>query len=293
MFATGAVRFEHSIWISCIASVTILGYNEHMEVQTSAQQPSTTPQQEPERRGINWGFQLQQYGAAVMVAALPFVALSVYLFFRRGYYDLYIINKLFAGVGAILLGLVLLLGPLSRFFDRFDRYAQYSKELGIVAFFLIIAHAVSSYYFLPTHFARERFYTTGFFPFIYGLAATVLLVLLFAISNQIAMKALGARRWWLMQSWSVRIIFVLVALHVGVMKMQGWASWYQKGGGPELVHPEWPGAGLLVGWFVAFVILIRLAEVAGQKFGKLVWYCGVVALLAIYIFTFWWGQRFI
>lgn len=219
--------------------------------------------------------------------------LSAYLFFRRGYYDLYIANKILAGVGTIMLGLVLLLGPLSRYFNRFDKYVQYRKELGIVAFFLILAHVVSSYYFLPTHFARERFYAVDFWPSIYGLAATIILIFVFGISNQIAMKTIGARRWWLIQHWSIRIIFIFAALHVGLMKMQSWVSWYQKGGGYELVHPEWPGAGLLVGWFMGFIILIRIAEFMGQKFGKLVWYFSVITLPAVYIFTFWWGQRFI
>ena len=74
------------------------------------------------------------------------------------------------------------------------------------------------------------------------------------------MTAIGRERWWQLQYWGMRITFVLVFLHVFIMKWGGWVKWYKVGGGKELVHPEWPGAGLLIGWFMAFVVLVRLAE---------------------------------
>ena len=94
-----------------------------------------------------------------------------------------------------------------------------------------------------------------------------------------------------MQNWGLRLIFGLVVSHVFVMKMGGWIGWYKVGGGKELVHPEWPGAGLLVGWFMVFVVLIRLAEFGGRRFGRIVWYVSVLALPVVYLVTFWWGRR--
>lgn len=242
---------------------------------------------------INWKYQFQQYGVAVVVAGIIFFLFSVYLFYRRGYYNLYIANKIFAGDAAILLGMVLLLGPLSRLFNFFDKYVQFRKELGMVAFFLALAHTLSSYFFLPDKFPRERFFSYGLWPFIFGLAATVLLIFIFIISNQRSMHRIGSKLWWQIQSWGARVTFVLVALHVGVMKWSSWVSWYQKGGGKELVHPEWPGAGLLVAWFMALVIVVRIGEIFGKQAGRVVWYGGVVLLIFIYIFTFIWGRRFI
>jgi len=71
---------------------------------------------------INRLYQFKQYAAAILSALIIFGFLSIYLFFRRGYYDLYIANKAFAGAGTILLGLVLLIGPLSRIFAGFAWY---------------------------------------------------------------------------------------------------------------------------------------------------------------------------
>lgn len=247
------------------------------------------PPAAPSRPTMHWAFQIQQYGTALGVAAFLFLVLSVYLFFRRGYYDLYIINKVVAGVAAIMLGLILLIGSLSRMFNRFDGYVQYRKELGITAYFLLLFHGFSSFFLLPDHFTQARFFGSGLWPFLYGLAATILLTFILLISNKVAMQKIGPKRWWHIQNWGIRIGFVLVALHVGVMKLSGWISWYREGGSETLVHPEWPGAGLLVGWFMAFVIFVRLAEAANKKLGVIAWYLLVFALPLIYILTFLWG----
>ncbi|MEK7658490.1 MAG: ferric reductase-like transmembrane domain-containing protein [Patescibacteria group bacterium] len=247
----------------------------------------------PPKSSFDWKYQFQQYGVAFMAAMPLFVILSVYLFYRRGYYDLYIANKIFAGVATILLGIVLLIGPLSRIFSFPDRYVQYRKELGIVAFFLAIIHGIVSLFFLPSKFPLPKFIETLNWSFIFGLLATIILIAIFFISNDRATTAIGREKWWQLQYWSVRIIFILIFFHVFIMKWGGWVKWYKVGGGKELVHPEWPGAGLLVGWFMIFVVLMRLAEFVSPKLGRTVWYASVIALPVIYIATFWWGRQFI
>lgn len=237
--------------------------------------------------------QVRQYSVASILGGIVFGILSFYLFNRRGYYDLFIINKVFAGTAGILLGVVLLFGPLSRLFSAFDRYVCYRKEVGFVAFFLAIAHGIASYFFLSDHFPREYFFTSGFWPFIFALIGTAVLIFIFLISNNTLMQLLGAGRWWKFQYWGIRIAFLAVALHVGIMKFPGWISWYQQGGGKELLRPEWPGAGILVGWFMAFVIIFRIAEYIHPVAGRMAWYGLSYGLLLVYILTFWWGQRFI
>lgn len=241
----------------------------------------STSASEPLKPKIDWKYQFQQYGAALAVSIVIFAVLSVYLFYRRGYYDLYIANKIFANVAAILLGIVLLIGPLSRLFAFPDRYVQYRKELGIAAFFLALIHGIVS-----------RSGTLNW-PFVFGLTATIILIAVFLISNDRAMAKMGREKWWRFQYWGIRISFVLVFLHVFIMKWSGWVKWYKVGGGKELVHPEWPGAGLLVAWFMVFVVLVRLAEFISPKFGRFMWYFSVIALPVIYIVTFWWGRQFI
>src|SRR3989338_9867782 len=150
----------------------------------------------------DWKYQFQQYGVAIAIAIFLSAILSIYLFYRRGYYDLYIINKVFANVATILLGIVLLIGPGSRLFSFPDRYVQYRKELGIVAFFLAFIHSIVSLFFLPSKFSLSGFLGALNWPFVFGLAAILVLVAIFFISNDRAMIAIGRKRWWQMQYWS-------------------------------------------------------------------------------------------
>ncbi len=242
---------------------------------------------------INWKYQFQQYGLALAVAILLFVILSIYLFYRRGYYDLYIANKVFAGTAAALFGIVLLIGPGSRLFSFPDRYVQYRKEMGIVVFFFALIHSVVSFFFLPSKFPLSAFLGTLNLPFISGFVAAIILVAIFFISNDRATAAIGRERWWRLQYWGARLAFISIFLHVFVMKWGGWLKWYKVGGSKELLRPEWPGAGLLVGWFIAFVLFVRLAEFVNPKLGRIAWYGGAILLLVIYIATFWWGKQFV
>lgn len=243
----------------------------------------------PQRQGP-LHYHLQLYLGAVFVAGVFFATMSVYLYFRRGYYDLYIANKIFAGVSAILLGIVVLLGPLSRLFTFPDHYIQYRKELGIVAFFLAFIHGIVSFLFLPSKFPLSSYLEKLNWPFVFGFGATLILLFIFAISNHQARTRIGPKIWWPMQYIGIRVCFALVVLHVFVMKWNGWVSWYRSGGTSNLVHPEWPGAGLFVGWFMAFVILVRIAELVSPRLGRVTWYVSVVALPVIYVVTFWWGS---
>jgi len=240
---------------------------------------------------VDWKYQLKQYGVAFFLAVPIFVSLSLYIFYRRGFYDLYIANKVFAGDGAMLLGIVFILGPLSRFFNFFDRYLQYRKEIGIVAFFLILVHGLVSLFFLPSRFPISRYFSSINWSFIYGLLGLVVLVLLFLISNNKVENIIGTKTWWRLQNWGLRIVIGLTVLHVFIMKTPGWLSWYRIGGEATLAHPELPGGGLLVGWILVFVVLVRLSEFGGMRFGRIVWYFSIIALPIVLALTFWWGGR--
>ncbi|MDO8559992.1 MAG: ferric reductase-like transmembrane domain-containing protein [bacterium] len=256
--------------------------------------PATPPPHPPAAVPAVGHEALRQYGVAAANALALMVLFSSYLLYRRGYYDLYIANKVFANTAAVVLGVVLLLGPLAHYFTVFDRYLKYRKELGVMAAVLALMHSLNSLFFLPDHFTLQGFLTRQPWPFFLGLTAAILLTLLWTISRPPVMAALGGKYWWFIQQWGVRIAFVLVALHVALMKWSGWIKWYQQGGGapsPALQRPWLPGLGLLVGWFMAFVLAVRIADLIHKGLGRIVWYFGCVALPVVYVATFWWGLR--
>lgn len=230
--------------------------------------------------------ELKKYTKVLLVSVFLFIGLSIYISLRRGYYDLYIINKVLAGVAAIDFSIIILLGPLSRLFVFVDKHLELRKEFGIVGMILALSHAVSSFFFLSNKFSLIFYLETQVKPFIFGLFAVIILIGLFVISFEKIIIKLGRARWWKMNYWGMRTLFVLVILHVFVMKWNGWIDWYINGGTKELVHPEWPGGGLIVGWFVAFALLMRIAEFLGPRIGKIMWYLTVILLPIIYFLTF-------
>lgn len=235
-------------------------------------------------------YELQKYAKVVFVSVLLFVGFSTYISLRRGYYDLYIINKVLAGVAAIDFSIIILLGSLSRLFNFVDKHLELRKEFGIVGMVLAVTHAVSSFFFLSNKFPPKFYFENQLLPFIFGLIAIAILISLFIISFEKIIILLGRDRWWKISYWGMRGLFVLTILHVFVMKWNGWVDWYMKGGTKELVHPEWPGGGLIVGWFLAFTLLVRSAELFRPRIGKIVWYLTVVLLPIIYFLTFWRGS---
>lgn len=215
-------------------------------------------------------FSGRDYFITLFVALILFVLFSSYLLVRRGYYFdapptadmLYVPNKALAGVGMVMLALTFLVGPITRYFDRFDKWLGLRKELGIVGAFFIAAHAIISYAALPKKFPAE-WYSFAEAEFAAGLVGIVLLVFLFVISFQKIIGLLGPARWWFLQRWGMRLVILLAVIHVFDMKWAGWVKWLTKAPAAptlELANPWMPGLGLYVGLFLGWVVLVRLYE---------------------------------
>lgn len=212
----------------------------------------------------------RDYFLAIFVSTILLVLFSCYLLIRRGYYFdapltadmLFVPNKALASVGITLLAITFLIGPISRYFDRFDYWVGLRKELGIVGAFFIFAHAIISYYFLPKKFPQEWLSFTSL-EWAAGLVGSILLVLLFIISFRKLIELIGPARWWFMQRWGLRLVMLLAILHVFDMKWAGWVKWLTKAPAAptaELANPWMPGLGILVSMFVAWVVIVRLYE---------------------------------
>lgn len=237
----------------------------------------------------DWGRDIRYYSHSLLISISMFVVLSSYVFMRRGFYDLFIANKIFAGVAALMIGIVLLMGPLSRMFEIFDRYLIHRKGLGITAFVYALLHSIVSFFLLPERFPMTRYFNEGKITFFFGLTAMIALTILFVLSWSKLADAIGRKRWWLIQNWGVRVAFLLVVFHVYIMKWKGWVTWYQIGGSDDLLRPYLPGASLLIAWFMLFVFIVRVAECVSIQWAKYTWYIGLATLAVIYVSTFWWG----
>lgn len=212
----------------------------------------------------------RDYLIATLIAAALFAFFSLYLLVRRGYFfeapptadPLFIPNKALASTAMSLLAFIFLLGPLSRYFDRWDHLLAYRKEIGIVAGFLTILHGFLSYFLLPLKFPQEWIDFSSL-EFGAGLIGAIVLFLLFVLSLKLIIANMDGRRWWFWQRWGLRLAVAFTLIHVLVMKLPGWIKWLRQGGGTptaELMNPWMPGLGVLASLFIVWVVLIRLYE---------------------------------
>lgn len=212
---------------------------------------------------------VRDYLIALLIAVSLTVLFGAYLLFRRGYFfdapptadTLYVFNKVIVGVGVVLLAFTFLIGPIVRYFDRFDKWLGYRKEIGIVGGFLAVMHAFISDNLLPLKFP-EKTLDSMELSMTAGSIGVFLLVFLFILSFKKAIDLIGTSRWWFLQRWGLRLVIALTLVHVFVMKWNGWVKWLKQGGAvtPELAHPMIPGLGMLVTLFLLWVVVVRLYE---------------------------------
>lgn len=212
----------------------------------------------------------RDYCIAILLAAAMFVFFSLYLVTRRGYFfdapvtadPLFVPNKAIACTGMILLAFTFLLGPLSRYFNRWDHLLAYRKEIGIVGGFIAIFHGIVSYFFLPKKFPQEWLDFSSW-EFGAGLIGVILLIALFVLSWKSVIAKFSGPTWWLLQRWGLRLAVIATIIHVFAMKWAGWVKWVKQGGGKataELANPWMPGLGILASLFIAWVVIVRLYE---------------------------------
>lgn len=200
---------------------------------------------------------------AMILIALGMVTL--YTIIRHQGFNLFLFNKISAGVTGILLATVILTGPLSRLYDLFDRLLLYRKWLGIGAFIFAYMHTIITLFLLPERFPASRFHL-GNPAFVFGLSSLLVLTVLFIYSFPITITSINRHIWWKLQFWGVRIAFVLGVLHTIVVKLPFWQRWI-NGGEISLMGTLLPPAGLIITCFMTYAILVRIAEVFGKRIG--------------------------
>lgn len=187
-----------------------------------------------------------------------FLLISFYLYIRRGGYTLSISNKALGNASAILAGLTLILGPLARVSDRFDKYVVLRKPLGLTALFFALLHAVISLFLLPQRFTIAGYIKNPLAPGL-GLIAIFIWIYLVKISNTKTIKSFGSSTWKTRQNIFGRLAFIVVFLHLVVLKYPSWIEWLkgQMDATPNLVNPQFPPANFIVFLFMLGILIYR------------------------------------
>lgn len=209
----------------------------------------------------NWE-NIRQYAVSGVITAIVVFGVYQYAVVRYGVVGLSSLNKSLATSTLFLLGVVLLLGPLARQFNLFDRLLKYRKELGILTFFTGLVHVYLSMFVLARRGPFGLFQSQPLSAYT-GLAGLCIMFGLLLISFSWITQIIGVKIWWSLQNWGARIAFALIAFHMIVLKYSGWGSWLSDRQGL-------PPLALLAAVFAAFVVMVRFGELFGTNAARII-----------------------
>ncbi len=208
----------------------------------------------------------RQYVVAAVVTLMTVWLVYRYGAVRYGVEGLSTLNKSLATSTIVLLGIVLLLGPLSRLFTMFDHALKYRKELGIMTFFTGLTHVYLSMFPL----ARRGPFGFYLSQPLSAYAALVIMLILLLLSSGVMERMLGPKLWWRLQYWGARVAFVAGAFHFVVLKYPGMDEWFRnRGAGGTLGMPWLVPISILATIFVTFVLIVRLSELFGRNVARM------------------------
>jgi DMSO/TMAO reductase YedYZ heme-binding membrane subunit len=184
------------------------------------------------------------------LSAWIFIVIGTGFVLRRGSVDVFVLNQVFASTSLILISLSLVLGPLGKFFNVFDRFVARRRELGIWGFVFAYVHILLILFAL-----RDRFPWSEFaeFPlsFIAAIVALVLLCFLTFITPMRVMRKMGPHVWRKSLRYASYAALLAILLHTWEFGHVRWERWI------ETRTPLTPPMGLIVFAIGVIVFLFR------------------------------------
>lgn len=205
---------------------------------------------------------------STVVMLLIFAIFSIYLYIRRGYFNLYIANKVFGSTAAVLAALTLFVGTIFHRFQILKGIMAIRRQLGLWAMVMALLHVAVS--LLQSSRFTLTFYQREWIPIGFGAIAIAVWCYMTYISRDKKVLEVGVDAWKKKLSLGGKIGFILVFLHLTVMKYEGWIRWF-KGlvkKTPELTNPQYPPASIFVFLVLLSVIIIRSINLLIKKSHK-------------------------
>jgi DMSO/TMAO reductase YedYZ heme-binding membrane subunit len=156
--------------------------------------------------------------------------------------------KGFTNTGYFLIGFSLLLGPLGKFWNYFDKFLTYRKQLGIIGFMYALVHGVvgTIIYIFP----NPDIIITNYWAVALGIIALYLFYICYAISEIIVIKTLGPKRWRRLIRYVSYTAFILATMHIYLAKLPVWQNYINS-------NILFPPLSLIIFSFGVFVLGFR------------------------------------
>ncbi len=176
--------------------------------------------------------------------------------------DWHTFNQAVANAGMVMIGLSFILSGVCYFWDFFDSKIIYRKHLGLVGFWLIVVHGLTTFS-LPSYSFFDFFLPQNIVAFLSAVVALGILIMMALISNKFAARELGGKRWRaLLRTGYIAYFFGTVHFFIKKYPLwQDWAAQYQA-------NPTAPPLSLLVLIFVIVVFAMRLSLFSALRYHK-------------------------
>jgi DMSO/TMAO reductase YedYZ heme-binding membrane subunit len=223
-----------------------------------------------------WNLWLKAWGISFLI----FIPFAVELFARRDWaVDIYLVNKVLASVGMVMITLSFLLSALRKFWGWFNRHQKHARYLGLVGLAYTILHIIATLYISFGETTPDKKAPGEFmFPFpdyfLQHWVSYTCAIIAFAIflslakismpSNELAAKKYGY------DNWKTRLRYgyigvILGVIHSAILKLAGWERWIDDKLAQAGNEPILPPLSLIVAILVGAMIVAKAFHLYTEK----------------------------
>ena len=159
-----------------------------------------------------------------------------------------IVLKGFTNTGYFLIGFSLILGPVAKFWNSFDKFLYYRKYLGILGFIYVLIHGMigTLIYVVP----NPSILWNNYWAVALGIISLYLLFICYAISEIVVIRTLGPKKWRRLIRYISYSAFIIATIHIYLAKLPVWQNYVDS----EVIFPP---LSLVLFSFGIFVLAFR------------------------------------
>lgn len=204
--------------------------------------------------------EVRLYGETFVLSLFLLFISGAYVLLTGSSWGIKTLNRVLADLSFILLGMSLGMSSVCYFWNFADRLVIYRKHVGIVGVVYLLLHgAISLSYAGKTPILTYFLSDANRVAFLAAVAATVIFLIMTAISNRFSIQHIGPKQWRIIMRIGF-LGYILGMIHAGIKASPGWIGWFAGDGSFA------PPFGLIVFCFGVAVIVLRIAlEIALPK----------------------------
>ncbi len=204
-------------------------------------------------------FPTSLWAKTILFGYVIFLIATTYEWIYYGQLHLSVLYHGIADTAFVLIGLSLSLGSISYFWNALSPELVYRKYFGLWGYALVILAGTLSLFVIPelSPFHPYPFSKSKLLPYFITVPSIVVYTVMALISNSIAIKILGGKRWRLLLRVGY-VAFFFTTLHFSFKSYLLWIPWFL---GKQVLPPS----SIILVLFGIFVLSLRVFAFTTQN----------------------------